>query len=84
METILTLDKSSRVVFTAEVRRALGVQPGGKLRLNAAAGRGSIESIPVDAQKHFKRRKGRLVYAGPAPDDFDAARAVREERDSRS
>lgn len=84
METILTLDKSSRVVFTVEVRRALGVEPGGKLRLSVSAGRGSLELLPVDAQKYFKRRKGRLIYAGPAPEGFAAAKTVREERDSRT
>ena len=84
METILTLDKSSRILLTEDVRRALGVGPGDKLRLTMAAGRCSLEPLPINARNDFKRRKGRLIYSGLAPNGVDAVKLVREQRESRT
>ena len=84
METTLKPDKFWRLVLTVDIRKALKLKPGDKLRARVSGGRLEIEPEPIAAAKHMKKKGGRLIYTGPTPEDYDAAKSVRAERDSRA
>lgn len=84
METTLRPDKFWRLVLTAEIRKALGLKRGDKLRARVSGGRLELEPAPIEARKFMKSVKGRVVFTGPIPEGYDAVQAIRRERDSRA
>lgn len=79
----ITVDSAGRILIPSAVRRRLNLRPGTKLLLDVVAER--IELTPADSADvgFATAASGRQVLARTA-ESFDAAAAVRAERQSRS
>jgi AbrB family looped-hinge helix DNA binding protein len=80
MKTSLTMDSAGRVVLPSETRRRLNLRPGARLLLTVVAERIELTPEPQDDTKLQRSPCGRTVLA-PTGKPFDAAAAVRGERD---
>jgi AbrB family looped-hinge helix DNA binding protein len=77
--TTTAVDTTGRVVLPASVRRRLNLTPGARLQVRVVAGH--IELVPEPAGgPALSRTGGRLVLAATGK-PFDAAAAVRSERE---
>lgn len=82
MNALTTLDNAGRIVLPAAIRRRLNLVPGTRLRLAVVAER--IELVPEpELASTLIRKGGRLVLA-PTGESFDAAAAVRAEREAQA
>jgi AbrB family looped-hinge helix DNA binding protein len=79
MSVSIKVDSAGRVVLPAEVRRQLQLTPGSTLRVDVVADR--IELTPQTPAPELVRRGKRLVI-GASGEPYDAAAAVRAERDA--
>ena len=77
----ITIDRSGRVVLPSAVRRLLNLSPGSRLTLDVVAQR--IELTPK-ADAELLRRPGQRTVLKPSRQPFDAAAAVRAERDAQA
>ena len=83
MKQAITIDKAGRIVLPSAVRRLLNLEPGSRLTLDVVAQR--IELTPeADADADLLRRPGRRTVLTPTGQPFDAAAAVRSERDAQA
>lgn len=82
MSISTTLDRVGRIVLPSEIRRRLGLAPGARLRLEIVAER--IELTPEPGPTRELVRKGRRLVLAPTGEPFDAAAAVRKDRESQS
>lgn len=81
MSISTTLDRVGRIVVPSEIRRRLSLTPGSRLRMEVVAER--IELTPEPAMRDLVRKGRRLVLA-PTGEPFNAATAVRADRDAQS
>lgn len=83
MKTALTLDSAGRVVLPSETRRRLNLRPGSRLLLSVVAERIELTPEPqADAELHVApSRRAVLPATGQA---FDAAAAIRQEREAQA
>jgi AbrB family looped-hinge helix DNA binding protein len=83
MSHAITIDRAGRIVLPAELRRRLNLGPGSRLRLDVVAQHIELtpESEPVTelALSHSRR-----AVLKPTADGFDAAAAVRAEREAQA
>lgn len=83
MKQAITVDQAGRIVLPSAVRRLLNLGPGSRLTLDVVAQR--IELTPqADANAELLRRPGRRTVLKPSGQAFDAAAAVRAERDAQA
>ena len=81
MSQALTLDSAGRIVLPSAVRRRLNLTPGSRLRLDVVAQRIELTPEP-DADAGLRVVPGRRTVLLPTGQTFDAAQAVRAERDA--
>ena len=85
MNHALTIDSAGRIVLPSAVRRALNLTPGSRLRLEVVAQRIELTPEPdADADAELLRRPGRRTVLKPTGQPFDAAAAMRAERDAQA
>lgn len=83
MKQAITIDRAGRIVLPSAVRRQLNLEPGSRLTLDVVAQR--IELTPqADDDAHLLRRPGQRTILKPTGQPFDAAAAVRAERDAQA
>ena len=82
MNQALTIDSAGRIVLPSAVRRLLNLRPGSRLTLDVVAQR--IELTPQADDDALLRRPGRRTVLKPTGQPFDAAAAVRAERDAQA
>ena len=83
MKQALTVDSAGRIVLPSAVRRLLNLGAGSRLTLDVVAQR--IELTPLaDADAGLQVVAGRRTVLRPTGQSFDAAKAVRADRDARS
>jgi AbrB family looped-hinge helix DNA binding protein len=79
MTTIVTLDKTGRVLLPSAVRRRLNLQPGARLTLELLSERIELTVQPEVVPELKRSSAGRQVLP-PTGVAFDAAAATRDER----
>lgn len=85
MTEALTLDSAGRIVLPSAVRRQLNLQAGSRLRLDVVAQRIELTPEPdADAQASLLAVPGRRTVLRPTGKPFDAAAAVRAEREAQA
>lgn len=82
MKTTVMIDEVGRMVLPKSVREAIGI--AGRMSVNieivaGAAHLSALESRPAAVA----RRRGRTVYTGPLPSDWDSGEAVSRMREQR-
>ena len=85
MNHALTIDSAGRIVLPSAVRRALNLSVGSRVRLDVVAQRTELTPEPdADADGELLRRPGTRTMLKPTGQSFDAAEAVRAERDAQA
>lgn len=84
MKTALTIDSAGRVVLPSEARRLLNLRPGSRLRLAVVAERIELTPEPEEDDAALVLAPSRRRVLAPTGKPFDAAQAVRAERDAQS
>ena len=82
MKQTLQIDPAGRIVLPVAVRRQLNLGPGSRLTLDVVAQR--IELTPQADDDGLLRRPGQRTTLKPTGLGFDAAGAVRAERDGQA
>ena len=80
MKVAITMDSAGRVVLPSETRRRLNLRPGSRLLLSVVAERIELTPEPQADAELRRSPTGRTVLA-PTGQSFDAAAAVRSERE---
>ena len=81
MTQALTIDSAGRIVLPSAVRRRLNLTAGSRLRLDVVAQRIELTPEP-DADAGLRVVAGRRTVLQPTGKAFDAAQAVRAEREA--
>ncbi len=83
MKTSVTVDEVGRLVLPKEIREAIGVF--GRMAVNVeVVGHAARISAPEPAGGPVARKRGRLVFAGPLPENWDSGEAVLKMREQRA
>jgi AbrB family looped-hinge helix DNA binding protein len=83
MSSTITMNAAGRVVLPAQIRKKLHLQAGSKLRLDIVADRLELTPEPGETAHTTRSKAGRLVLAETGK-PFDAATAIRTERDKQA
>ena len=70
------------MVLPKSVREAIGISGRVNVNVEIVAGAAQI-SVPVNTSGAVARRRGRMVYTGPLPADWDSGEAVSRKRERR-
>jgi bifunctional DNA-binding transcriptional regulator/antitoxin component of YhaV-PrlF toxin-antitoxin module len=82
MKTTVMVDKGGRLVLPKPVRDAIGISGPMSVNIEVVAGTAQI-SAPERQRGEVARRRGRTVYTGPLPPDWDSGEAVSRMRERR-
>lgn len=83
MTHAITIDSAGRIVLPIDVRRRLNLGPGSRLTLDVVAQRIELTPQPeIDEGLHVS--PGKRTVLKPSGQPFDAASAVRAERDAQA
>ncbi len=82
MKTSVTVDEVGRLVLPKNIREAIGVF--GRMTVNVEVVNNAVRiSAPEPSSGTTSRNRGRLVYAGPVPTDWDSGEAILQMRERR-
>ena len=85
MKHALTIDSAGRIVLPSSERCALNLSAGSRLRLDVVTRRIELTPAPdADAEGVLLRRPGMRTVLKPTGQPFDAAAAIRAERDAQA
>ena len=82
MKTTVQVDEVGRMVLPKNVRDAIGICGRTSVRVEVVAGAAQISPLDVPAAR-VARRRGRRVYTGPLPADWDSGEAIFRLRERR-
>jgi bifunctional DNA-binding transcriptional regulator/antitoxin component of YhaV-PrlF toxin-antitoxin module len=82
MKTTVLVDEVGRMVLPKSVREAIGISGRVNVCVEVVAGAAQI-SLPENGPSSVARRRGRTVYTGPLPPDWDSGEAVSRMRERR-
>lgn len=82
MKTSVTVDEVGRLVLPKNIREAIGVL--GRMSVNVEVVDNAARiTAPEPVSRAVVRKRGRLIYAGPLPADWDSGEAVWRMRERR-
>jgi bifunctional DNA-binding transcriptional regulator/antitoxin component of YhaV-PrlF toxin-antitoxin module len=82
MKTTVMVDEVGRMVLPKPVREAIGISGRMSVNIEIVSGTAQISTLERrDGQ--VARRRGRMVYTGPLPPDWDGGEAVSRMRERR-
>ena len=82
MKTSVTVDEVGRLVLPKNVREAIGVFGRMSVTVEVVDKTARI-TAPEPPAGAVSRKRGRLVFAGPLPDEWDSGEAVLRARERR-
>lgn len=82
MKTTVMVDEVGRLVLPKPVREAIGISGRMSVNVEVVSGIAQI-STPEQGSAPVARRRGRTVYAGALPADWESGSAVSRLRDRR-
>ena len=82
MKTTVMVDKVGRMVLPKPVRDAIGISGPTSVNIEIVSGTAQISTIERK-RGEVARRRGRTVYTGALPPDWDSGEAVSRMRDRR-
>lgn len=84
MKTIVMVDKVGRMVLPKPVREAIGISGPTSVSIEVVSGTAHISTLePRGTAVPIARRRGRTVYTGALPPDWDSGEAVSRMREHR-
>jgi bifunctional DNA-binding transcriptional regulator/antitoxin component of YhaV-PrlF toxin-antitoxin module len=82
MKTSVVVDEVGRLVLPKDIREAIGVF--GRMPVNIeVVGQTACITAPEQQKGAVSRKRGRLVYAGSLPENWDSGEAVLKMRERR-
>ena len=75
------MDKAGRVILPKPVRDRFGLREGSNLEMEETPE--GLVLKPVEIRPSMIKKQGRWVHTGQVPPGFDAAHAIREDREGR-
>lgn len=82
MKMTVMVDKVGRMVLPKPVREAIGISGPMSVKIEIVSGTAQISTME-DRCGEVARRRGRTVYTGPLPPDWDSGEAVSRMRERR-
>ena len=82
MKTTVLVDEVGRMVLPKSVRDAIGICGRTSVNVEVVAGAAQISPLQTPVGP-VARRRGRTVYTGPLPPDWDSGEAVSSVRERR-
>jgi len=82
MKTNVTVDEVGRLVLPKYIRAAIGVFGRMSVHVEVVDNAARI-TAPEPVSRVVERKRGRLVFAGPLPADWDGREAARQMRERR-
>jgi AbrB family looped-hinge helix DNA binding protein len=82
MKATVTVDEVGRMVLPKEIREAIGVSGRTTVRIEVVD-RAALISAPDPAARETGHKRGRLVYTGSVPENWDSGEAVLKMRERR-
>jgi bifunctional DNA-binding transcriptional regulator/antitoxin component of YhaV-PrlF toxin-antitoxin module len=83
MKTTISMDKVGRLVLPKRIREAIGIE--GCMVINVeVVDNIALITAPEQSGGVTARKRGRLVYAGPLPENWDSGEAVTAMRQRRT
>ena len=82
MKAAITVDEVGRLVLPKGIREAIGVF--GRMSLQAEVVQNTLYiTAPEPARQPVSRKRGRTVYEGPLPENWDSGEAVMRLREQK-
>jgi len=82
MKTTVLVDEVGRMVLPKPVREAIGISGRMNVNIEIVAGTAQISTVNQPSGS-VARRRGRTVYTGPLPSDWDSGEGVSRMRERR-
>jgi bifunctional DNA-binding transcriptional regulator/antitoxin component of YhaV-PrlF toxin-antitoxin module len=82
MKTTVLVDEVGRMVLPKSVREAIGISGRMNVTIEVVSGAAQISTIE-SRPGVVARRRGRTVYTGPLPSDWESGEAVSRMRERR-
>jgi bifunctional DNA-binding transcriptional regulator/antitoxin component of YhaV-PrlF toxin-antitoxin module len=82
MKSTVLIDEVGRMVLPKPLREAIGISGRTNVSVEIVAGIAQI-SVPESRSGTVARRRGRTVYSGPLPPDWDSGEAISRMRERR-
>lgn len=83
MKTTVTVDEVGRLVLPKPIREAIGISGRTLVKIEIVSGTVQISAAAEGRSARVARRRGRTVYAGPLPADWESGEAVSRMREGR-
>lgn len=82
VRTTVTVDEVGRLVLPKNIRESIGVF--GRMSVHVEVVDNAVRiTAPEPVSRAMSRKRGRMVYAGPLPADWDSGEAVLRMRERR-
>ena len=83
MKATISMDEVGRLVLPKSIREAIGI--AGRMAVNVeVVDNAALITVPAPALGATTRKRGRLVYSGPLPMNWDSGEAVTAMRQRRT
>jgi len=83
MKTTVLVDEVGRMVLPKSIREAIGISGRMSVNIEIVSGTAQISALESRPAAAVARRRGRTVYTGSLPSDWDSGDAVSRMREQR-
>ena len=83
MSFIITIDQAGRLVLPKAVRDRFNLRKGSKIELQTVGDHVELKPVVEEEEVTLLEKNGRLIIPASSDETFDAAEAVRADREER-